>query len=113
MNSTQSTHGKNDKEKLIDDFQAVVSDGEELLNATAGQGGEKVAQIRAKMSDRLSEAKDKLLAAERRLIEKTKATAKATDHYVNENPWQSVLIAGGMGFVIGFISHRLLSSSKS
>ena len=64
------------------------------------------------MTERLADAKARLLAAERQIVEKTRAAAKATDDYVNENPWQSVLVAGGVGFILGFIVHRMASSSK-
>ena|SRR5690349_12582369 len=101
------------KDKLITDVQAVLADAEELMGATANQGGEKVAAIRAKMTARLADAKDKLLDVERAVMQKAKAAAKATDAYVQDNPWQSVLIAGGVGFVVGFIVHRLVAAPKS
>ncbi len=113
MNDKESKRIDSDRDKLLTDVQAVLADGEELLNATANQGGEKVAAIRAKMTERLSAAKDKLLAAEQQIVRKTRAAARATDEYVNENPWQSVLIASGVGLVIGFMAHWIASSSKS
>ncbi len=103
----------NDKDKLVTDMHAVLADAEELMSATASQGGEKVAAIRAKMTARLADAKDKLQDVEREVMEKAKAAAKATDAYVQGNPWQSVLIAGGVGFVVGFIVHRLIAAPKS
>ena len=103
----------NDKDRLVTDMQAVLADAEELMGATANQGGEKVAAIRAKMGARLAEAKDQLMEVERDVVQKAKAAAKATDAYVHENPWQSVLIAGGVGFVVGFIVHRLVAAPKS
>jgi ElaB/YqjD/DUF883 family membrane-anchored ribosome-binding protein len=103
----------NDKDKLVTDMHAVLADAEELMGATASQGGEKVAAIRAKMTARLADAKDKLQDVERDVLEKAKAAAKATDAYVQGNPWQSVLIAGGVGFALGFIVHRLATGSKS
>lgn len=113
MSGKESKRIENDGDRLLTDVQAVLADGEELLNATASQGGEKVAAIRAKMAERLSAAKDKLLAAEQQIVRKTRAAARVTDEYVNENPWQSVLIASGVGLVIGFMAHWIASSSKS
>ena len=98
------------KEKLIADFEALIADTEELLGATANQGGEKISALREKMVDRLSDAKARLIAAERTVIEKTRAAAKATDDYVQGNPWQSVAIAGGVGFLLGFLATRIGSS---
>jgi ElaB/YqjD/DUF883 family membrane-anchored ribosome-binding protein len=93
-------------EKLISDIKAVVSDAEALLSATAGQTGEKVAELRASLMSRLSDAKNRLVEAEEAVVEKAKQAARATDDYVHENPWQSVIIAGGIGFIIGFLASR-------
>jgi ElaB/YqjD/DUF883 family membrane-anchored ribosome-binding protein len=113
MNSIESKQNGSDKDRLMSDVNAVLSDAEELLHATANQGGEKVTAIRAKMTARLSDAKERFMAAEQQVVEKAKAAAKATDEYVQTNPWQSVLIASGVGFVIGFIVHRMVSPQKS
>ncbi|HEY1771633.1 MAG TPA: DUF883 family protein [Gammaproteobacteria bacterium] len=101
------------KEKLIADFEALIADTEELLGATAAQGGEKMAAMRSRMSDRLADAKQRLDIVQKTVVERTRATAKATDDYVRGNPWQSVAIAGGVGVVLGFLLTRLGSSSKS
>lgn len=101
-----STPAETNNEKLIDDIKAVVSDAEAILSATAGQSGEKMAELRASMMARLADAKVKLVAAEQAVVEKAKLAAKATDEYVHENPWQSVIIAGGVGFLIGYLVSR-------
>jgi|SRR5579863_3236394 len=103
----------NDKDRLVTDVQAVLAEAEELMSATANQGGEKIAAIRAKMTTRLADAKETMLDVERQVLEKAKAAAKATDAYVQGNPWQSVLIAGGVGFLAGIIVHRLVAAPKS
>jgi ElaB/YqjD/DUF883 family membrane-anchored ribosome-binding protein len=113
MNSNGSKHIGSGKSRLIADVHTVLADVEELLQATANQGGDKVAAIRAKVSGSLSDAKEKLLVAEQRVVDKGRAAVKATDEYVHENPWQSALIAGGIGFLVGFIVTKLASSTKS
>lgn len=94
------------KEKLIADFKVVVADTEELLRATAGQAGEKVAEIRAKAQDHLARAKVKLAEAETAVVDKAKEVGRAADDYVHENPWGSVGIAAGVGFLIGLLVGR-------
>lgn len=100
------TAAENAKEKLIADFKAVVADSEALLNATVSPMSEKASELRDKLMQRLADAKTRLITAEALLVDKTKAAAKATDEYVHDNPWQSVIIAGGIGFIIGFLSRR-------
>jgi len=94
------------KEKLIADFKVVVADAEELLRATAGQAGEKVAEIRGRAQEHLASAKAKLADAEAVVIARAKEAGRAADDYVHENPWSSVGIAAGVGFLIGLLVGR-------
>ena len=98
--------GEVTKEQLIDDFKVVVADAEALLKATANQGGEKLAEVRAKAEESLRVAKDKMAEAQAALLLKTKAAARATDVYVHENPWRAVGAAAGIGLVIGLLIGR-------
>ncbi len=93
-----------DNGKLVQDIKAVVADAEAILRATAGQTGEEVAELRASMTAKLADAKARLVEVEEAVVEKARQAAKATDEYVHENPWQSVIIAGGIGFLIGYLA---------
>lgn len=104
MNATTETVAA--KEKLLKDFRAVVTDTEELLKATAGQTGEKLAAARAKVEESLVATKQRLADLEHGLVEKTKAAARATDELVHEHPWQAVGIAAAVGFLLGMLTCR-------
>ncbi len=94
------------KQKLIDDFKVLVADAEALLKATAGQSGEALAAMRAKVGESLTVAKAKMIEAEEALIVKTKAAASATDEYVHQNPWKAVGVAAGVGLLVGLLIGR-------
>lgn len=94
------------KEKLIADFKVVVADAEELLRATAGQAGDKMTEIRARAQEHLTAAKAKLADAEATIIARAKQAGRAADDYVHENPWSSVGIAAGVGFLVGLLVGR-------
>ncbi len=94
------------KEKLMADIRLVIADSEELLRATAGNAGDKVAEIRGRAQEHLAAAKIKLAAMEMAVVDKAKAVGRATDDYVHENPWRSVGIAAGAGLVIGLLIGR-------
>lgn len=98
--------GEVSTERLMQDMRVVVRDAEELLRATAGQAGDKVASARERIQESLVVAKERLVAAEHAVVEKTKQAAKATDEYVHENPWKSVGIAAGAGLIIGMLISR-------
>lgn len=93
-------------EQLIADFKVVVQDAEALLKATANQGGEKLAELRAKAEESLRVARARLAQAQEALILKTKQAAKATDVYVHEHPWQAIGVAAALGLLIGWLMGR-------
>lgn len=94
------------RDKLVSDFKAMVADAEELLKLTAGQAGEKVADVRSRLNDQLAVAKDRLADADAALREQTRKVAHATDDYVHKNPWQSVAAAAGVAFLLGLLAGR-------
>ncbi len=104
--SETPTSNVSSQEKLVTDIRAVIADAEEILLATADQTGEKIASLRARIKDRVLDARIRLDAAEEVLIEKTRAAARATDDYVHENPWQAVGIGAGIGFLLGLVLGR-------
>jgi ElaB/YqjD/DUF883 family membrane-anchored ribosome-binding protein len=109
--STQNVPGESDfpdvtKEQLIADFKTVVSDAEALIKATANQGGEALASVRAKAEASLARAKAQMADAEAAILVRAKAAAKATDVYVHENPWKAIGISAGLALLVGFIMGR-------
>ncbi|MCX7158170.1 MAG: DUF883 family protein [Proteobacteria bacterium] len=101
-----TTDSQVSKEKLVTDLKVLVGDTEELLKATAGQAGEKIAVARERIQASLAVYKDKLMDAEQALREKTKEAARATDEYVHDHPWQAVGVAAGVGFLLGLLVSR-------
>ena len=94
------------KKKLAADLKVLIADSEELLRASAGQAGEKVAAARDRIQASIASAKVKLAEAERIATEKTKEAAKVADEYVRDNPWQAVGIAAAAGLVLGVLISR-------
>jgi ElaB/YqjD/DUF883 family membrane-anchored ribosome-binding protein len=103
---TMSTENLASQEKLVSDMKAVIADAEDVLKATADQTGEKIASLRARIQERVQAARARLADAEAVLMAKTRAAAQATDAYVHENPWKSIGVAAGVGFLVGFILGR-------
>lgn len=94
------------KDQLIADFNVVVADAEALLKATANQGGEKLAEVRARTEESLRAVKTRLAEAQDALLAKTKEAARVTDEYVHEKPWNAIGVAAGLGLLIGFLMGR-------
>ena len=98
------------RRKLVEDFNAVVSDTELLLKALAASGAEKGDALRASAEHNLAVARERLRELQDEAVERSRAAAKATDEYVHDNPWQSIgvvaAIAALAGFVVGLLMNR-------
>lgn len=82
-------------DKLVKDLKAVVGDTEELIKATAGQGGEQIARIRARAEESVRHAREGIREAGLDL-----------DEQVREHPWTAIGIAAAAGLVLGIIAGR-------
>ena len=66
---------------LFDDLKTVVKDAEELLKATAGVAGEKVAAARERAEASVRSARERLSTAQEEVIERTREAAEHADEY--------------------------------
>ena len=94
------------KDRLINDFKAVIRDAEDLLKATSSQTGEKIASVRARAEENIKNARQKIDELEDDVTERARAAYRATDQMVHDNPWQSAGIAAGVGFLLGLLLGR-------
>jgi ElaB/YqjD/DUF883 family membrane-anchored ribosome-binding protein len=93
-------------ERLVTDVKVLVKDTEELVLATATQAGEKIADIRDRAQEAITNLKPQLAKLESAVAEKAKTTATATDAYIHENPWTALGVSAGIGLVIGLLIGR-------
>lgn len=98
------------KTKLIEDFNAVIEDAEQLLKSLAASGSEKGSALRASAERNLESARERLRELQGDALERSRAAARAADEYVHENPWQSIgaiaAVAALAGFVLGLLMNR-------
>ncbi len=95
--------------RLVADFSAVVTEADQLLKFVAEEGGDKASALRSKVEKNLYAAKQRLSNLENAVMEKTKATARATDEYAHENPWRTAGMAAGLSIVVGVVIGLLLT----
>ncbi|HEY7758545.1 MAG TPA: DUF883 family protein [Burkholderiales bacterium] len=95
-----------DREKLLDDLRAVASDVEELLRATANQTGDRINEARARTEESLRAARARLEETSEEVAARTREAAREAERYVQDNPWQSVGVAAGVGFLLGYLIGR-------
>ncbi len=93
-------------DKLLEDLQTVVADAEGLLKATAHQAGEKIDEARAKATESLAAARERLEEVKDDAIQQARAAVSTGEEYVRRNPWQAIGIAAGVGLLIGLLLRR-------
>jgi ElaB/YqjD/DUF883 family membrane-anchored ribosome-binding protein len=91
---------------ILEDLRAVVRDAESLLRATEGQVGERVAEVRSRIEEKLEGAREQLHEAGAGKAQHVKTAARSTEKYIRENPWTALLIAAGVGYLIGTAGRR-------
>jgi ElaB/YqjD/DUF883 family membrane-anchored ribosome-binding protein len=94
------------REKLEKDLKLVMAEAEELLKATAGQAGDHIQSVRARVEETIASAKAEGEDLEGAAIEGAKSAARAADSYVHENPWPAIGIAAGLGLIAGWVLGR-------
>ncbi len=94
------------KDKLIEDLRVVAADVEELVRATASQTGERVTEARQRAEESLRTARARLEELGGEMKARVGDSARATDRYVHENPWQAIAVGAGIAFLFGFLLGR-------
>ncbi|MBL0952475.1 MAG: DUF883 domain-containing protein, partial [Pseudomonas sp.] len=78
------------KDALLDEFQALVSDTEKLLQHSASLAGEQAEALRDDIRSSLGRARETLHDAEASLREQGKIAIDTTEDYVHKHPWQAL-----------------------
>ena len=94
------------REKLVDDFSAVLTEAEDLLKRAANETGERAKDLRSQVEAKLLAAKLRLQEIEGEAVDRARVYARVTDDYVHDNPWQAIGIAAAVGFVAGLLMNR-------
>ena len=87
------------KQTVENDMSTLAEDARDLMAATADVAGDKVAEARGRLASALDNGRQVL----GRVRDKAVEGAKATDQLVRENPYQTIVLAFGVGAVIGYL----------
>ncbi|GAB7127737.1 DUF883 family protein [Silvimonas sp. JCM 19000] len=91
---------------LVDDLRTILADTEKLLSDTAEVGNDVGRTASARISANLETVRNKLAETHELVAGKADYAYKATDGYVRANPWESLGIAAGIGFLAGLLVCR-------
>jgi ElaB/YqjD/DUF883 family membrane-anchored ribosome-binding protein len=91
---------------LAREFHNVLTDAEDLIQATRTLTGEALAQARAKFGERIQAARKSAEQMGGAIADRSRAAATSTNAYVHEQPWQAIGAAAVVGALLGFLLAR-------
>ena len=93
-------------ERVLEVLKASVDDAEALLREAAGATGDRAAELRDRAMKSLRATRETLHETQDILLDQGRRAARVTDDYVHDNPWRSVGVAAGFGFIVGLLIGR-------
>jgi ElaB/YqjD/DUF883 family membrane-anchored ribosome-binding protein len=87
---------------LRHDAHALAEDAKALIEATSDMADEKITRARQRLETALASGRDFAFRVEQRAVD----GAQAADEYVRRHPYPSLLVAFGVGAVVGCLALR-------
>jgi len=94
------------RDQLLSELKSFVQDAESWLRNSGQLTGDELKAAKAKFERTIVKTKDDIIRLEEAAVEKAKIAYKATDEYVQENPWKAVGVGAAVGVVIGLLLGR-------
>ena len=100
-------NGTRNPESTVVELNRIVTQAEELLKTLGEEGGAAVEAVRQRVLRTVNVAKGKLADASTRVRGAANDYARATDTYVQENPWKSIAYGAAAGAAVALIASWL------
>jgi ElaB/YqjD/DUF883 family membrane-anchored ribosome-binding protein len=97
------------KDKLLDEFNTVVTETEQLLKSVASLSSDKAGMLKGNVDEALIAASDRVVDIRDRYLAHAEAAATATDGYVRQNPWRAIGIVALAAAAAGLVSGLLIA----
>jgi ElaB/YqjD/DUF883 family membrane-anchored ribosome-binding protein len=98
------------RERLLDQFDAMVDQGEQLLKTANDTTVGRVDALHGQIEQRLAHATERFARLRADAMHSAGVAVDATDAYVRGNPWRAVAIVAGTaaaaGLVVGMLASR-------
>lgn len=91
---------------FMDEVKKNLDDAERLMRDAAEATGDKATEMREAAMRSLRQTRETLHDTQEAIVESGRQAVKATDHYVHDNPWQAIGIAGIVGLLFGMLVSR-------
>jgi ElaB/YqjD/DUF883 family membrane-anchored ribosome-binding protein len=93
-------------QKIVQDLRVLLKDSEEMLRLAANVPGEGVGVLRERLGAHVDTLQSALGEAQQGAQRRYRFASVNAERYVRHNPWQSIGIAAGVGFLLGVLTTR-------
>ena len=104
--------GRDSRDRMLQDLQAVIADAQTLMNEAAGSSSEHFAEVRNNLQGRFDNARISLLRAREELKSRAAQAGRRSGRYIRENPWKTTGFATSAGLIVGLVLLGMLRSGK-
>jgi ElaB/YqjD/DUF883 family membrane-anchored ribosome-binding protein len=94
------------KDMASGEIRNLMADVEDLVTRVAAVKDPDIALVRNRVIKTLDAARTSISASAGRVRERAVKVAGTTNHFVRENPWQSLGIAALLGAAVGYLAGR-------
>jgi ElaB/YqjD/DUF883 family membrane-anchored ribosome-binding protein len=101
-------NGARNTEATVGELNRVITQAEELLKTLGEEGGAAAEAVRQRVLRTVSQAKVRLANAGTRVRGAASDAARATDSYVQENPWRAIAYGAAAGAALALIASLLV-----
>jgi ElaB/YqjD/DUF883 family membrane-anchored ribosome-binding protein len=101
-------NGARNTESTVVELNRVITQAEELLKTLGEEGGAAAEAVRQRVLRTVSQAKVRLADAGTRVRGAATDAARATDSYVQENPWRAIAYGAAAGAALALIASLLV-----
>ncbi len=101
-------NGTRNTESTVVELNRIVTQAEELLKTLGEEGGAAAEAVRQRVLRTVNQAKVRFADAGSRVRGAATDAAKATDAYVQDNPWKAIAYGAAAGAVVALVASVLI-----
>ena len=101
-------NGARNSESTVVELNRVITQAEELLKTLGEEGGAAAEAVKQRVVRTVNQARARLSDAGTRVRGAATDAARATDSYVQDNPWRAIGYGAAIGAVVALLATAIL-----
>lgn len=106
MNDTTQDVSPAQPLRFTRDLRVLADDAEALLRHAVQDAGQGYAEARTRLERSVTQARERLAAADEAARGRARDAGDAVDRYVHDNPWRAICLGAAAGLLAGVLATR-------